>query len=188
MTLRWQRLIRPAALAVPLLAGACADNPSCQMASLPPPLPEAVAPVRPNKAAPAPRGVYKVGDPYRIAGVIYVPQVDYAYDRIGVASWYGHPFHSRLTANGERYDQDELTAAHQTLPLPSVVRVTNLENGRSLVLRVNDRGPFVEGRILDVSRKAAKLLRFHHKGMTRVRIQVLEKESRQAAAELGGTG
>jgi len=174
----------PLVVGVALLAGACSN--SCQIAALPPlPDPYLDQPAPPHARA---RGVYKVGDPYRIAGVVYTPQVDYRYDRTGVASWYGHPFHGRLTANGERYDQDELTAAHQTLPLPSVVRVTNLENGRSLVLRINDRGPFVDGRIVDVSRKAAKLLRFHKKGTTRVRVEVLEKESREAAAAVGGTG
>jgi rare lipoprotein A len=172
----------PVVVAVTLLTGACSSG--CQVAALPPlPDPYYQAPVVPK---PKSRGIYKVGEPYRIAGIVYTPHVDYGYDREGVASWYGHPFHGRRTANGERYDQEELTAAHQTLPLPSVVRVTNLENGRTLVLRINDRGPFVQGRILDVSRKAAKLLRFRAKGTTKVRVQVLEKESRQAAIEAGG--
>ena len=165
-----------------LLGGCAAPPPACTVASLPA-VPEVVVPPSVMRHD---GGVYKVGDPYRIGGVLYSPKVDYAYDKVGMASWYGRPFHHHLTANGERYDQDGLTAAHQTLPLPSVVRVTNLENGRSLILRVNDRGPFVPGRIIDVSRRAARLLRFHRKGTTRVRVQVLEKESREAAAELGG--
>ncbi len=170
-----------------LLLGGCASPPpptACTVASLPA-VPEVVVPpsVMYHRG-----GSYKVGGPYRIGGVLYTPTVDYRYDRVGRASWYGRSFHHRRTANGERYDQDGLTAAHQTLPLPSVVRVTNLENGRSLILRVNDRGPFVRGRIIDVSRRAARLLRFHRKGTTRVRVQVLEKESREAAAELGAGG
>jgi len=168
-------------LLLALLASACANR--CVVA--PPPPPEPPPLVAPDIVAPRPGGVYKVGDPYRIAGSVYVPKVDYAYSHVGVASWYGHPFHHRRTANGEIYDQDDLTAAHQTLPMPSVVRVTNLENGRSIILRVNDRGPFVSGRIIDVSKKAAKLLRFHDKGVTRVRVEILEKESREAAAEAG---
>lgn len=164
-----------------LLASACANK--CVVA--PPPPPEPPPLVAPDIVGARPGGAYKVGDPYRIAGIVYVPKIDYAYSHVGVASWYGHPFHHRRTANGEIFDQNDLTAAHQTLPMPSVVRVTNLENGRSIILRVNDRGPFVSGRIIDVSKKAAKLLRFHDKGVTRVRVEILEKESREAAAEAG---
>jgi rare lipoprotein A len=139
-------------------------------------------------AGPQAKPVYRVGEPYRITGRWYYPKVDYDYEIEGRASWYGKQFHGRLTANGELFDQNELTAAHQTLPLPSVIRVTNLENGRTLVLRVNDRGPFVRNRVLDVSKKAAKLLNFHDQGTTRVRIELLEKESKAAAAELGWKG
>lgn len=172
-----------------LLALLVAGCTTCEVATLPPPLPEPEPPPIVKKTKPkAAKGYFRVGAPYTIAGITYVPAYDWDYDAEGMASWYGAPFHGRLTANGERYDQDELTAAHQTLPLPSVVRVTNLENGRSLVLRVNDRGPFIKGRILDVSRKAAKLLKFHKKGTTQVRVELLEKESRQAAAELGWKG
>lgn len=174
-----------------LLALFVAGCTTCEIASLPPvPLPELEpeAPPPPAIKKAKPKGAFRVGEPYRINGVLYHPAFDWDYDETGKASWYGAPFHGRLTANGELYDQNELTAAHQTLPLPSMVRVTNLENGRSLVVRVNDRGPFIKGRILDVSRKAAKLLKFHHKGVTNVRIEVLEKESRQAAAEVGWKG
>jgi rare lipoprotein A len=153
--------------------GACAQQP------LPPPPPEPEP--LPKAVQHKPRGHYKIGAPYRINGVLYTPRLDYAYDGRGVASWYGGAFHNKLTANGERYDENELTAAHQTLPMPSVVRVTNLENGRSLILRVNDRGPFVGGRILDVSKKAAKLLGFHRQGTARVRVQIMERESRALA-------
>ncbi len=94
-------------------------------------------------------GSYKIGKPYQVAGVWYYPKVDYDYDEIGIASWYGHPFHGRYTANGEIFDEDAISAAHTTLPLPSLVRVTNLDNDRALIVRVNDRGPFVAGRIID---------------------------------------
>lgn len=169
------------ALALTALVTACT---TCEVASLPP------TPQPPPQPVPKVRklGSFRVGDPYQVNGVVYTPRVDWDYDRQGRASWYGKPFHGRQTANGEVYDQNDLTAAHQTLPLPSVVRVTNLENGRSLVLRINDRGPFVQGRIIDVSRRAAQLLKFHDKGTTRVRVEVLEKESRQAAAEVGWKG
>ena len=96
-------------------------------------------------------GRYKVGNPYQIAGKWYYPKEDYEYVETGIASWYGPGFHGKRTANGEIYDQNALTAAHRTLPMPSAVRVTNLENGRSLTLRVNDRGPFARGRIIDVT-------------------------------------
>ena len=116
---------------------------------------------------------YKLGEPYEIDHVWYFPSYDANYDRTGIASWYGHPFHGRPTANGERYDMNDVTAAHPTLPLPSRVRVTNLENGRQLVLRVNDRGPFVDGRLIDVSRRAAQLLGFYRKGLAEVRVEYL---------------
>jgi rare lipoprotein A len=126
---------------------------------------------------------YLVGEPYRINGVWYRPAEDYSYSRIGIASYYGGEqrginFHGRRTANGERYNMNGLTAAHPTLPIPSVVRVTNLENGRSLVVRINDRGPFVGGRIIDVSRRAAQLLGFEHKGVARVHVEILADDSR----------
>jgi rare lipoprotein A len=124
-----------------------------------------------NKGREGGAGAYKVGTPYQIAGVWYYPKEDPFYDETGVASWYGTDFHGKATANGERYDMDALTGAHRTLPMPTVVRVTNLENGRSLRLRVNDRGPYARGRILDVSRRAATLLGFNAKGTARVRVQ-----------------
>jgi rare lipoprotein A len=128
-------------------------------------------------------GYYRVGGPYKMNGVWYFPAVDYDYDRTGVASWYGEQFAGRLTANGEIFDLNELTAAHTTLPMPSIVQVTNLENGRSLQLRVNDRGPFVDGRLIDVSRRAAQLLGFEGQGTTLVRVKVLKDESIAAAEE-----
>ncbi len=119
-------------------------------------------------------GVYKVGDPYRVQGIWYKPKEDPDYSVTGIASWYGRPFHGRRTANGETYDMNALTAAHKTLPMPVYVRVTNLVNGRSLVLRVNDRGPFVNGRIIDVSRRAAQLLGFLNQGTAKVRVDVVD--------------
>lgn len=126
-------------------------------------------------------GNYKVGKPYQIGGVWYYPKVDYAYDQTGIASWYGPGFHGRRTANGEIFDQNALSAAHPTLPMPSVVQVTNLENGRVLAVRINDRGPFKNGRIIDMSRRGAQLLGFERKGTAKVRVQILEDESRQHA-------
>lgn len=126
-------------------------------------------------------GDYKVGNPYQIAGVWYYPKVDYSYDRTGVASWYGPGFHGKLTANGETYDENAMTAAHPTLPMPSIVRVTNLENGRSIVVRINDRGPFKNGRLIDMSRRGSALLGFQRQGTAKVRVQVLEDESRMHA-------
>ena len=116
---------------------------------------------------------YKLGSPYQVNHVWHYPSYDPNYDRTGVASWYGPAFHGRPTANGERFDMNGVTAAHPTLPLPSRVRVTNLENGRQLELRVNDRGPFVNGRIIDLSRRAAQLLGFKRQGLTKVRVQYL---------------
>src|SRR3989338_8105692 len=127
---------------------------------------------------------YKIGEPYQIQGTWYYPVEDYQYDETGVASWYGAQFHGRRTANGEQYDMNTLTAAHRTLPMPSFVRVTNLENGRSLILRVNDRGPFARGRILDGSRRASQLLGFHDNGTARVRVQIMADQSRAIAARM----
>jgi rare lipoprotein A len=131
---------------------------------------------------PSPKARYKVGDPYQIKGVWYYPQVDYNYDETGIASWYGAQFQGRLTANGEIFDMNEVSAAHRTLPMPSMVRVTNLENGRSIELRINDRGPFAHGRIIDLSRRSAQLLGFFRQGTARVRVTLLPKKSRRLAA------
>ncbi len=131
--------------------------------------PEAKQP--PRQAVPA---GYKLGDSYLVAGVRYFPRFDPNYNETGIASWYGEPFHGQDTANGERYDMNELTAAHKTMPMPSIARVTNLENGRTLMLRVNDRGPFVTGRIIDISRRGAQLLGFYRKGTAKVRVEFME--------------
>lgn len=109
--------------------------------------------------------------PYQVNGVWYTPREQPDYDVQGVASWYGAQFHNRRTADGEVFDMDSASAAHKTLPLPCIVEVTNLENGRKLRVRVNDRGPFVEGRVIDLSREAAKQLGFYAKGTARVRVR-----------------
>ena len=129
-------------------------------------------------------GYYKVGNPYQVSGVWYYPKEDYSYKEIGISSWYGQDFHNGITANGELYDMHALTAAHRTLPLPSIVRVTNLQNGRSLVLRVNDRGPFVNNRVIDVSMRAAQLLGFKDQGTTQVQVEILPEESKKLKEEL----
>lgn len=118
-------------------------------------------------------GEYKVGKPYKIAGKWYTPKIEPNYNKVGIASWYGAEFHNKKTANGETFNMNALTAAHTTLPLPSYVRVTNLENNRSLILRVNDRGPFAANRLIDVSRRGAQLLGFEKRGTTRVRVEVV---------------
>ena len=128
-----------------------------------------------------PQAHYKVGKPYQIGGTWYYPKEDYEYDETGIASWYGAKFHGRKTANGDIYDMNTLTAAHRTLPMPSYVRVTNMENGRSLVLKVNDRGPFARGRIIDISRRGSQLLGFQKQGTAKVRVQILADKSRALA-------
>src|SRR5436309_2984061 len=133
---------------------------------------------------------YKVGSPYQINGKWYTPQVDYGYDETGLASWYGAAFDGQATANGEIFNLNELSAAHKTLPLPSVVEVTNQQNGRSLQLRVNDRGPYVGDRVIDVSRRAAQLLGFEGAGTAPVHVRILKEPSIQVAeaAMRGETG
>src|SRR5437588_47841 len=116
-------------------------------------------------------GTYRIGRPYIVAGRIYVPEEDVNYREEGTASWYGDDFHGRLTANGEVFDMGALTAAHPTLPMPCYARVTNLSNGKSLVVRVNDRGPYHGNRLIDVSNKAAELLEFKGNGVARVRVE-----------------
>lgn len=126
----------------------------------------------------------KVGAEYQVNGVTYTPAVVNEYDVVGISSWYGEEFNGKKTANGEIFDMEELTAAHPTLPLPSFVEVTNVENGKKVVLRVNDRGPFVKGRTLDVSKKAAEVLGFDNDGTTNVRVRLLSNVSKDAAVEL----
>ncbi len=127
------------------------------------------------------QGNFKVGQPYKVDGQWYKPTETYNYTQTGIASWYGDEFHGKPTANGEIYDMNELTAAHKTLQMPSLVRVTNLDNGKSVIVRVNDRGPFARGRVMDVSRKTAELLGFANKGTAKIKLQVLSDESKKIA-------
>src|SRR5262249_45154376 len=127
--------------------------------------------VEPGQPVPKGGGTYRVGKPYMVAGRMYVPEEDLAYRNEGVASWYGSDFHGRLTANGEVYDMNGISAAHPTLPIPSYVRVTNLANQLSLILLVNDRGPYHGARVIDLSPAAAHLLGFHGNGLARVRVE-----------------
>ena len=120
-------------------------------------------------------GTYMTGAAYQVDSVWYQPREDPAYDRVGTASWYGELFHGRRTANGEIYDMDRLSAASPTLPLPVYARVTNLENHRSIIVRVNDRGPYANDRIMDLSRRSADLLGFRDKGTAPVRVQYLAR-------------
>ena len=138
-----------------------------------------------GEGKPAP---YKIGKPYQVNGVWYYPKADYRYSETGIASWYGPGFHGKRTANGEVYDENGLTAAHKTLPMPSMVRVTNLENGRSIQVRVNDRGPFEAGRIIDMTRRGAQLLGFIQQGTARVRVDIMPEESQQLAALASRSG
>ena len=127
--------------------------------------------VDPGDPVPKGGGVYRVGSPYMVAGRLYVPENDPHYRAEGLASWYGDDFHGRATANGEIFDLNAISAAHPTMPLPSYARVTNLRNGRSLIVRVNDRGPYAANRIIDVSKRAAQLLGFIESGTTTVRVE-----------------
>jgi rare lipoprotein A len=126
--------------------------------------------VEPGQPVPKGGGVYRVGKPYTVAGRVYVPEENINYSEVGSASWYGDDFHGRYTANGEIFDMTAISAAHPTLPLPSYVRVTNLANNRSIVVRVNDRGPYAKDRLIDVSVKTAELLGFYGHGVARVKV------------------
>ncbi|MGD2134107.1 MAG: septal ring lytic transglycosylase RlpA family protein [Maricaulaceae bacterium] len=163
-------LSRAAIAMIALTASACASGPSSSDWRAPTGLYGGSSGSSAALAAPG-GGSQKIGRPYQINGVWYVPAREDNYDETGVASWYGPNFHGRPTANGETFDQNVVSAAHTTLPLPSMVRVTNLENGRSMVVRVNDRGPFVDDRIIDLSRAAARELGYERNGTARVRVQ-----------------
>ncbi|MCA8926439.1 MAG: septal ring lytic transglycosylase RlpA family protein [Alphaproteobacteria bacterium] len=164
-----------------LAAGAMLLLAGCSGTQTPAPSPSALSDESAARLARAIEPGYKIGQPYRIAGQWYRPQEQFDMSESGIASWYGPGFHGRLTANGERYDMHAFTAAHRTLQLPSVVRVQNLDNGRSIIVRVNDRGPYVDGRIIDLSRAAAEALDLQHQGLAQVRLTVLPNESRRMA-------
>jgi rare lipoprotein A len=122
-------------------------------------------------------GSYKVGGAYTVNGNTYQPSENRSYRAEGMASWYGADFHGRQTSNGEVYDMHAISAAHPTLPMPSYVRVTNLDNHRSIIVRVNDRGPYARNRIIDVSIGAAQALKFYEKGIARVRVEYVGRAS-----------
>lgn len=175
--MRWRGLVLAAASA---FLAACAAQPQKPAptytgpVAAPPKPRETVATTPPWGEAPVPSGkggIYKVGNPYVINGVTYVPREDPHYSETGIASWYGPQFHGARTANGEIFDMELVSAAHRTLPMPSLVKVTNLQNGKSMVVRLNDRGPYARGRIIDMSKKAAELLGFQGAGTAMVRVE-----------------
>lgn len=188
---------RAVPLAGLLLVAACSGNRPPVRPVSPPPRPSSTAPPAGREisvsddtsavardAAKLGNWPVKIGKPYQVAGVTYYPADDRDYRETGVASWYGPGFHAGSTANGERYDQDDLTAAHRTLPMPSWVRVENLDNGRSLTVRINDRGPFARSRIIDLSRKAAQLLGVDRAGTANVRLTRVYPDGREPAPPL----
>lgn len=130
-------------------------------------------------------GRYKIGNPYKVNGKTYYPKKDDNYKEVGMASWYGDDFHNKKTANGEIYNMNDLTCAHRTLPMPSLVKITNLQNGKSIVARVNDRGPFAKNRIIDVSKDVAKKLDFYSQGTTKVKVEFLKNETKEMLDYLG---
>jgi rare lipoprotein A len=158
--------VKPAFASVLALCAA-----ACSTAPTPPPPP----PPPPAVTVPPNAGIYKIGQPYQVDNVWYYPREQPDYDETGIASWYGPTFYGHRTANGELYDGNALTAAHKTLPMPVNVRVTNLENGKSLIVRVNDRGPYARGRIIDLSKRAAELLDVVQTGTARVRVTYLSR-------------
>jgi rare lipoprotein A len=131
------------------------------------------------------KGYYKVGNPYTVLGQTYYPEENPEYKEVGKASWYGEKFYGKKTANGEIYDMYDITGAHRTLPLPSIVKVTNLENGKSIKVRINDRGPFKKNRIIDLSKAAAKKLDFHKEGTTTVKVEFLKQETNEILKNYG---
>jgi rare lipoprotein A len=165
------RLLRGVAVA----ALGCAGLAACAT-PLPTRLPQATSSARPYSGPPPPgstSGLRGTEKPYQIKGIWYYPKADPDYDERGIGSWYGEQFHNRRTANGEIFDMDLPSAAHKTLPLPSIVEITNLDNGRKMQVRVNDRGPFVDGRIIDLSKAAAEQLGYGRAGVAHVRVRYI---------------
>lgn len=169
----WRQGICLGASTLLVVLGACARTDRGREARTTPKTDAAVSPRVIPLGQPIPKGggVYKVGNPYYIDGVMFTPAEDPAYDRTGMASFYAEDFHGRKTANGEVFDMWALTAAHPTLPMPSYAYVTNIANGRTLLVRINDRGPYARGRVIDLSRAAARLLAFEGPGTSYVRVR-----------------
>jgi rare lipoprotein A len=165
--IRWAGVL---AIGCSMALAGCASS---ERAAAPRPSDVRASPRVVSDTGPIPKGggVYKIGAPYQIAGRWYVPREEPGYDRSGVASWYGSDFHGRRTANGEVFDMDALTAAHPTLPLPSLATVTNLDTGRTILVRINDRGPYAKDRLIDLSRRSARELGLEHTGTARVRVR-----------------
>jgi rare lipoprotein A len=170
-----QRLLRlraPAGLSVLcLFLASCGSNQFARKVDPKYGVPSSPRVVADGQPVPKGGGAYRVGKPYVVGGRSYVPEENPNYRVEGLASWYGSNFHGRLTANGEVFDKEAISAAHPTLPMPSYVRVTNLQNKKSLIVRVNDRGPFHSNRVIDVSHKAAHLLGFRDHGVQRVKVE-----------------
>ena len=173
MTLQPRRFAIMTFIGATLVLAGCASNEKL------PPAPRTIggqtAGAGPDTSGPKPHR--KVGNPYKVAGIWYYPKEDPTYDTVGVGSWYGPKFHGRKTANGEIFDMNRLTAAHPTLPLPSTIKVTNLGNGKSIFLRLNDRGPFAHDRIVDLSRAAAERLGYREDGLAQVRVEYIGEAS-----------
>ena len=165
------------ACSLSLLAANCTIGPIARMVDPVYGVPASPRIVEEGQPVPKGGGVYRVGNTYTVAGRTYTPEVDPDYRAEGIASWYGRDFHGRRTANGEIFDMDSLTAAHPTLPIPSYVRVTNLSNRRSVIVRINDRGPFKDNRIIDLSKKSADVLGFRGGGLARVRVEYVGRAS-----------
>lgn len=132
-------------------------------------------------------GSVKIGDQYEIKGKTYEPKIEQSYNEVGLASWYGHGFHCKKTANGEFFNKDQLSAAHNTLPMPSIVKVTNLSNNKSVKVTVNDRGPFKRNRIIDISEKAAISIGIKQQGVAKVRVEFLAKETNELMKKISST-
>ncbi len=132
------------------------------------------------------RGHFKVGNPYQIAGEWFYPEINISYQKTGVASWYGSKFHKKKTANGDIFYKNKISAAHPTLPLPSFVKVINLENGKKIEVLVNDRGPFKKDRIIDLSQRAAQKLGFFIDGTAKVKVVFLARKTRNLHKKLFG--
>lgn len=172
------RLRAPAGLSILcLLLANCGSNQFARKVDPKYGVPSSPRVVADGQPVPKGGGTYRVGKPYVVAGRSYVPQENPNYAAEGLASWYGSDFHGRLTANGEIFDKEAISAAHPTLPMPSYVRVTNLRNKKSLIVRVNDRGPFHSNRVIDLSYRAAHLLDFKDHGVQRVKVEYVGRAS-----------